>query len=82
MYVDRIRFRKCTDIRRRYPILEALWDDHILFDVSASDEGIIEFAIHEAAANRIFRLEDFRRYLDEGVSKLKVEMAATDDEGT
>ena len=80
-YIDRVHFRKFTDIHRRYPILEALSDDSILFDLSASDEGTIECAIHEGAANRIFRLEDFKRYLDDGVVKLKAEMSATDAEG-
>jgi hypothetical protein len=45
-----------------------------------SDDGIIECAIHEGAVNRLFRLEDLRRYLDEGVLKLKEEMSATDAE--
>ncbi len=79
-YVDHVRFRKFSDIHRRYPILEALSDESVLFDVGASDDGIIECAIHEGAVNRIFRLEDFRRYLDEGVQKLREEMFAADAE--
>jgi hypothetical protein len=51
-YIDRVRFRKISDASRAYPIFEAVADDTVLFDLGATDDGVVEFAIHVGAENK------------------------------
>lgn len=60
------RFRKFSPIDRERPIFELVCEDVVLFDVARNDDGIVEVAIHEAAANKLFALEDLLAVLDAG----------------
>jgi hypothetical protein len=47
-YVQHVRFRKFCPVAREYPIFELVEGDDVLLDVSSSDAGVLEVALHEA----------------------------------
>lgn len=59
-------FRKFTDINRDYPLFELLDGETIIFDIGLSDEGSLEIAFHEGASNRVLKLDEFLKLLEEG----------------
>ena len=76
--VDSVRFRKASDINRRYPVFEAVVEGRIVFDISASDDGVVDVALYEGAANMLFALADFRTLIAEGERLLEGEMRLPD----
>jgi hypothetical protein len=59
-------FRKFSPIDREHPIFELVEDDTVLFDISRSDAGEVEVALHAGGANRIFAHNELIRLLHEG----------------
>jgi len=73
--VEQAKFRKFTPVDREYPIFELVVDEgEVLLDIGATDEGVIEVAIHEAASNKIFRLERLLEFMCQGKRLLENEM--------
>ena len=74
-YVKHVRFRKFAPVDREYPIFELVEDDNVLLDISASDEGVIEVALHEAGTGKIFKLDELHAILLQGKRLLEEELA-------
>jgi hypothetical protein len=74
-YVKNMRFRKFAPIDREYPIFELVEGDDVLLDVSASDDGVLEVALHDAGRGKIFKLDDLHAILMQGKRLLEEEMA-------
>jgi hypothetical protein len=74
-YVKHVRFRKFAPVDREYPIFELVEDNDVLLDVSASDEGVIEVALHAAGTGKIFKLDELHAILLQGRRLLEEEMA-------
>jgi phage terminase large subunit-like protein len=74
-YVKNARFRKFAPIDREYPIFELVEGDDVLLDVSASEDGVLEVALHEAGRGKIFKLDDLYALLIQGKRLLEGEMA-------
>jgi hypothetical protein len=75
-HVTSSRWQKFGPIDRRYVIWELIVDDLVVFSFSASDDGVIEFAIEEAAVGKIFSLDQFKELFAEGERRIKAEVAA------
>ncbi len=74
-YVKHVRFRKFSPVDREYPIFELAEEDDVLLDVSVSDDGILEVALHEACIGKVFKLDDLHAILMQGKQLLEEEMA-------
>jgi hypothetical protein len=74
-YVKHVRFRKFSPVDREYPIFELVEGDHVLLDVSSSDDGVLEVALHEASLGKIFKLDELHTILMQGKRLLEEEMA-------
>jgi len=74
-YVKHVRFRKFSPVDREYSIFELVEGDDILLDVSSSDDGVLEVALHEASKGKIFKLDDLHAILMEGKRLIEEEMA-------
>ena len=74
-YVQHVRFRKFAPVDREYPIFELVEGDDILLDVSSSDDGVLEVALHEASRGKIFKLDDLHAILMQGKRLLEEELA-------
>jgi len=74
-YVKHVRFRKFSPVDREYPIFELVEGDNVLLDVSSSDDGVLEVALHEASMGKIFKLDDLHAILMQGKRLLEEEMA-------
>src|SRR5215813_367412 len=74
-YVKHVRFRKFSPVDREYPIFELVEGDNVLLDVSSSDDGVLEVALHEASIGKIFKLDDLHTILIQGKRLLEEEMA-------
>jgi hypothetical protein len=74
-YVKNVRFRKFSPVDREYPIFELVEGDDVLLDVSASDDGVLEVALHEAGRGKIFKYDDLYAILIQGKRLLEEEMA-------
>src|SRR6266508_3134312 len=74
-YVKHVRFRKFSPVDREYRIFELVAGDEILLDVSVSDDGVPEAALHEASIGKIFKLDDLYAFLVQGKRLLEEEMA-------
>lgn len=74
-YVKYVRFRKFSPLDREYPIFELVEGDDVLLDVSISDDGVREVALHEASIGKIFKLDDLHTILMEGKRLIEEEMA-------
>ena len=74
-YVKHVRFRKFFPVDREYPIFELVAGDEILLDVSVSDDGVPEVALHEASIGKIFKFDDLHAFLVQGKRLLEEEMA-------
>ena len=48
-YVKHVRFRKFSPVDREHPIFELVAGDEILLDISVSDDGVPEVALHAAS---------------------------------
>ncbi len=73
-YVKNIRFRKFSPVEREYPIFEVVEGDAVLLDVSVSDDGVLEVALHPSGAGKIFKLDDLYAILVEGKHLLEESM--------
>jgi hypothetical protein len=69
-----LRFRKFSPIDREYPIFELVEGENVLLDIGATDEGLMEVAIHAAAANKLFRYDQLMELLIKGQKLLEDEM--------
>ncbi len=69
-----LRFRKFSPIDREYPIFELVEGENVLLDVGATDDGLLEVAIHAAAANKLFRYDQLMELLIKGQKLLEEEM--------
>ncbi len=69
-----LRFRKFSPIDREYPIFELVEGENVLLDVGATDDGLLEVAIHAAAANKLFRYDQLMELLIQGQKLLEEEM--------
>jgi hypothetical protein len=69
-----LRFRKFSPIDREYPIFELVEGENVLLDVGATDDGLMEVAIHAAAANKLFRYDQLMELLIKGQKLLEDEM--------
>ncbi len=67
-------FRKFSPLDREHPIFELVEGDTVLFDISATDEGEIEVALHEGGANKLFSYDQLVQLLAEGRRILEEEM--------
>ena len=74
-YVQQVRFRKFAPVDREYPIFELVEGDDVLLDVSSSDDGVLEVALHEASRGKVFKLDDLHAILVQGKRLLEEEMA-------
>src|SRR5215510_12133987 len=74
-YVKQVRFRKFSPVDREYPIFELVEGDDVLLDVSSSDDGVLEVALHEASKGKVFKLDDLHAILMQGNRLLEEEMA-------
>jgi hypothetical protein len=74
-YVKNVRWRKFSPLDRDYPIFEVVEGDDVLLDVSVSDDGVVEVALHEAGGGKIFKLDDLHAILTQGKRLLEEEMA-------
>ena len=74
-YVKHVRFRKFSPVDREYPIFELVEEDRVLLDVSSSDDGVLEVALHEASVGKIFKLDDLHAILMQGKRLLEEELA-------
>jgi hypothetical protein len=78
-YVKHVRFRKFSPVDREYPIFELVEGDDALLDVSSdvssSDDGVLEVALHEASIGKLFKLDDLHAILMQGKRLLEEEMA-------
>jgi hypothetical protein len=74
-YVKNVRFRKFAPIDREYPIFELVEGNDVLLDVSASDDGVLEVALHEAGRGKVFKYDDLHAILLQGKRLLEEEMA-------
>ena len=74
-YVKHVRFRKFSPVDREYLIFELVEGDNVLLDVSSSDDGVLEVALHEASIGKIFKLDDLHTILIQGKRLLEEEMA-------
>jgi hypothetical protein len=72
-YVKSARFRKFTAVDREYPIFELVADDEVLLDISASDEGVLEVALHAGGANKLFLLDQLMEWIAEGKKLVEAE---------
>ncbi|MCA9549495.1 MAG: hypothetical protein KC933_05620 [Myxococcales bacterium] len=61
-----VHFRKFSPIDRDHPIFELVDGNDVLLDVGATDDGVVEVAIHEGAINRVFVIADLQGLLREG----------------
>jgi len=73
--VKNVRFRKFSPVDREYPIFELVEGADVLLDVSASDDGVLEVALHEAGRGKIFKYDDLYAILIQGKRLLEEEMA-------
>ncbi len=69
-----LRFRKFSPIDREYPIFELVEGENVLLDIGATDDGLLEVAIHAAAANKLFRYDQLMELLIKGQKLLEEEM--------
>ena len=69
-----LRFRKLSPIDREYPIFELVEGENVLLDIGATDDGLLEVAIHAAAANKLFRYDQLMELLIKGQKLLEEEM--------
>lgn len=69
-----LRFRKFSPIDREYPIFELVEGKNVLLDIGATDEELMEVAIHPAAANKLFRYDQLMELLIKGQKLLEDEM--------
>jgi hypothetical protein len=74
-YVKNVRFRKFSPIDRDYPIFELVEGDSVLLDISVSDEGVVEVALHAAGTGKVFTLNDLQAILLQGKRLLEEETA-------
>ena len=74
-YVKDVRFRKFAPVDREYPIFELVEGDDVLLDVSSSDDGVLEVALHEASIGKVFKFDDLHAILMQGKRLLEEEMA-------
>src|SRR5262249_30732235 len=74
-YVQQVRFRKFAPVDREYPIFELVEGDDVLLDVSSSDDGVLEVALHEASIGKVFKLDDLHAILMQGKRLLEEDMA-------
>ena len=74
-YVQHVRLRKFAPVDREYPIFELVEGDNVLLDISSSDDGILEVALHEASVGKLFKLDDVHAILMQGKRLLEEEMA-------
>ena len=69
-----LRFRKFSPIDQEYPIFELVDGENVLLDIGATDDGLLEVAIHAAAANKLFRYDQLMELLIQGQKLLEEEM--------
>ena len=69
-----LRFRKFSPIDREYPIFELVEGENVLLDIGATDDGLLEVAIHAAAVNKLFRYDQLMELLIKGQKLLEEEM--------
>ena len=74
-YVQHVRFRKFSPVDRESPIFELVEGDDVLLDVSSSDAGVLEVALHEASRGKVFKLDDLYAILMQGKRLLEEDMA-------
>ncbi len=74
-YVQHVRLRNFAPVDRAYPIFELVEGDDVLLDVSASDDAVLEVALHEASRGKIFKLDDLHAILMQGKRLLEEAMA-------
>jgi hypothetical protein len=74
-YVQHVQFRKFSPVDREYPIFELVEGDDVMLDVSSSDDGVLEVALHEASIGKVFKLDDLHVILTQGKRLLEEEMA-------
>ena len=74
-YVQHVQLRKFAPVDREYPIFELVEGDDVLLDVSSSDDGVLEVALHEASREKVFKLDDLHAILMQGKRLLEEEMA-------
>ena len=74
-YMQHVRFRKFCPVDREHPIFELVEGDEVLLDVSSSDDGVLEVALHEASRGKVFKLDDLYAILMQGKRLLEEEMA-------
>jgi len=60
------RWRKVTDINRKYAIFELLANDLLILDIGFSDTGILEIAFNEPIAGFVFGWQRFQELIEEG----------------
>jgi hypothetical protein len=65
-FSEMLHFRKFSPIDKKYPIFELVEGDVVLLDVSANENGEIEVAVHEGAANRVLSLDVLTGLLEQG----------------
>lgn len=76
--VTKPHFRRFSPIDREHPIYELVEGDTVLLDVSATDAGEVEVALHEGGANRIFAHDELLRLLAEGRRLVDADMGEAD----
>jgi hypothetical protein len=69
-----VRFRKTSDVKREWPIFEAMVGNRIIFDIAVGEDGLLELLVHEGAVGRIFGLEQLRALIAEGERLIRAEM--------
>lgn len=67
------RWRKVTDVNRKYALFELVDDGTVLLDVGFSDNDIFEIAFHEGVSNAIVDWDRFVDILDKGRKMAEVD---------
>lgn len=73
---NQLYFRKFAPIDRANAIYELLDGDQVLLDVSASDDGVFEVAMHNGVVNKVFDYDKFVELLSEGRRLVEEDMKA------
>lgn len=60
------RWRKATDINRRFATFELLADEKFIFDVGYSDSGVFEVAFNEEIAGLVLEWAQLKQLVEDG----------------
>ncbi|MCJ2061110.1 hypothetical protein MKL09_31900 [Methylobacterium sp. J-048] len=67
MPFSKARWRKATDINRKYAIFELVHEENILLDIWFSDNGALEVSFHRGISNTAVNWDQFTNVIADGM---------------